>query len=136
MTRPTYPDPRPNPVKLYRNPEKGMVRGVCAGLADYFGIEPWVVRVLVMLGLVMFTVPTLVGYLIAAVVLPERPARLYGSDDEERFWRNARTDPKQTFSELIHRFRGLEQRLRRMESHVTSRQFDLAREIDDLDGTP
>jgi len=30
--------------RLYRNPARGIIAGVCAGIADYFGIEPVLVR--------------------------------------------------------------------------------------------
>jgi phage shock protein PspC (stress-responsive transcriptional regulator) len=29
----------PNPRRLYRDVENGMISGVCAGLGDYFGIS-------------------------------------------------------------------------------------------------
>ncbi|MGL5769984.1 MAG: PspC domain-containing protein, partial [Plesiomonas shigelloides] len=32
---------------LYRYPREGKVAGVCAGLAHYFGIEVWLVRIMV-----------------------------------------------------------------------------------------
>ena len=32
----------PSPNKLYRDPVKGKVMGVCAGVADYFGVEVWI----------------------------------------------------------------------------------------------
>ncbi len=136
MSTPPGPEPRPSPSTLYRDSRRGMIKGVCAGLADYFGIETWVVRLIALVCLFVFPVPAVVAYVIAAVLLPKRPERLYRNDAEEGFWRGARTDPKRTFSELRHRFRSLEQRLRRMESYVTSREFDLKREIDDLDDAP
>jgi PspC domain len=30
----------PGPTGLYRNVEEGRIAGVCAGLADYFGVSP------------------------------------------------------------------------------------------------
>ena len=33
--------------KLYRNPRRGMIFGVCAGLAEYFGFDVTVTRVIV-----------------------------------------------------------------------------------------
>ncbi|MEN8770638.1 MAG: PspC domain-containing protein, partial [Glaciecola sp.] len=36
-----------NAVKsLYRNPDDKRIAGVCSGIADYFGIENWLARVL------------------------------------------------------------------------------------------
>ena len=55
--------------KLYRDPMNGMVAGVCAGIAEYFGWDPTWVR----LGWVLFTLlggSGLLAYIIAAIVLP------------------------------------------------------------------
>jgi phage shock protein C len=59
--------------RLYRNPRRGWIAGVCAGLADYFGVGTCLVRVLVLVSLLIFTVPTFIAYLIAAMVLERRP---------------------------------------------------------------
>jgi phage shock protein C len=58
--------------KLYRIPSEGMIGGVCAGLAEYLGIDPTLVRLL-------FVFLALTGsagiwvYLIMLVVVPVRP---------------------------------------------------------------
>ena len=31
--------------ELTRDPDKGKISGVCAGVAEYFGIELWLVRI-------------------------------------------------------------------------------------------
>ena len=31
--------------ELYRDTRNGKIGGVCAGIAQYFGIEPWIVRI-------------------------------------------------------------------------------------------
>ncbi len=36
-----------NKRELYRDPINGKLAGVCAGLANYFGLETWLVRILV-----------------------------------------------------------------------------------------
>ena len=41
MTTDERPYQSPNPHRLYRNPEEGVLFGVCAGLADYFGGKAW-----------------------------------------------------------------------------------------------
>lgn len=126
-------DDRPSPNRLYRDTRNGMMFGVCAGIAEYFAVQPWMVRVFWALGLLMFAPPTVVTYLVLAAMLPKKPEQLYRNREEERFWQGVRVDPAQSFSELRHRFRELEQRLRRMESYVTSRSYRVQREIDDLD---
>ena len=61
-----------NGKKLYRNTENKMLAGVCSGIADYFNIDPTLVR----LGWVRFSLlggSGLLAYIIAAIIIPERP---------------------------------------------------------------
>lgn len=125
---------RGHPVqsRLYRNPRDGWLRGVCAGLGDYFGVSTAWFRWGFVLGLVFFFFPTVLVYLGMGFLLAERPNYLYGTPDEERFWRDVRVEPERTFSSLAHRFRSMERRMRGIEALVTSREFRLSREIDKL----
>ncbi|HYE51492.1 MAG TPA: PspC domain-containing protein [Azospirillaceae bacterium] len=60
--------------RLFKDPHKGIVFGVCAGLANYLGLQPWLVRVAVLLlALLVWTEVTVVAYLIAALVLNKKP---------------------------------------------------------------
>jgi len=60
--------------KLYRSRDKRMIAGVCAGLGDYFGIDPTLIRLAVvaatLFGFPEFTLP---AYLIMLIVVPEEP---------------------------------------------------------------
>ena len=125
-------DGRPSPSRLYRNRRDGVIFGVCTGIADYFGVQRWVVRVLWVGGLLMFPPPTIIGYLLLALFLPKAPEHLYENKDEEHFWRDVRVDPARKFSELRHKFREQEHRLRGMEAYVTSEAYRVHREINDL----
>ncbi len=59
--------------ELYRNPAQGKIAGVCAGIADYFGWETWLVRILVVSG-VLFGMPFLIlGYIAAWFILDKNP---------------------------------------------------------------
>ncbi len=59
--------------ELYRNPSRGKIAGVCAGIADYFGWETWLVRILVVSG-VLFGMPFLIlGYVAAWFILDKNP---------------------------------------------------------------
>lgn len=122
-----------SPNRLYRDANNRFIMGVCAGIAAYFGINPWAVRLLAIVGLVMFTPPTIVAYFIVALILPKAPRRLYRSPSEERFWTEVRVDPAQSFSELRYRFRGLDHRLRHIETYVTSEAYRINKEIKDLE---
>lgn len=61
--------------KLYRIREGKMIAGVCNGLADYFDIDPTIIR-LAWLVLLFFAGSGLLAYLIAWIIVPERPALL------------------------------------------------------------
>jgi phage shock protein C len=119
------PDPAgafgPGPAGLYRDPEHGKIAGVCAGLANYFGVNPFGVRfALVILSLVGFFGPVIVGYIVLAVLLQRKPQHLYRDSDDEAFWRSVARRPTDTVTGLSRRFRELEDRLARMERRVTS----------------
>lgn len=58
--------------RLYRSRTERQIAGVCGGLANYLGIDPTVVRLLFILGLI-FVGGTLLAYLILAIVIPEEP---------------------------------------------------------------
>ncbi|MGP1394397.1 MAG: envelope stress response membrane protein PspC [Inquilinaceae bacterium] len=121
-----------NPHRLYRDPANGVLFGVCAGLADYLGVRRVHVRLGAFVALLIFTPQTLFVYVLAAILLRRKPAQIYRTDDEERFWRSVSSTPRETFGTLRHRFRELDQRLAAMEGHVTSDEYRLDREIRDL----
>jgi phage shock protein C len=58
--------------KLYRSKNDRMISGVCGGLAKYFNIDPTIVRLLFVLGLVCVG-GTLFAYIVLAIVVPEEP---------------------------------------------------------------
>jgi phage shock protein C len=121
-------------LRLYRDPESGVLLGVCAGLADYLGVRVNFVRLLAVIGLFLFTLPTVMAYLLAGLILERRPAGLYRDPEDARFWRRARTEPRGALADLDRRLTDLDQRLRAAEAYVTSTAFKLRREFDDLRG--
>ena len=60
------------PRKLYRSRTDRRIAGVCGGLAAYFNIDPTLVRLLAVLGLVLVG-GTFWAYLILMLVIPEDP---------------------------------------------------------------
>lgn len=58
--------------RLYRSRKDRMVSGVCAGLGEYLGIDPTVVRLLFLLGLLAggSTGPV---YIVMMIIVPEEP---------------------------------------------------------------
>jgi phage shock protein C len=61
------------PKRLYRSTKDSMIGGVCAGLANYFGMDPTVVRIIFLL-LALFPANGVLIYLILWIVVPQEPA--------------------------------------------------------------
>jgi len=120
-------------TRIYRDPARGWIAGVCAGIADHLGVEPILVRLVAVLCLIFFVLPTIVAYVAFALVLKPRPPALFASADEESFFRGLRSDPGSTLRGIRERFGRLERRLARAEALVTSDEFDLRRRFRDLD---
>ncbi len=57
--------------RLYRLRNERMICGVCGGIADYFGIDPTLIRLLWVL--VGCTGTGIIAYLLASVIIPEEP---------------------------------------------------------------
>lgn len=59
------------PKRLYRSRRDRMICGVCAGIAEYFNIDPTLIR----LGLVLLacTGSGILAYFIAAIIIPDEP---------------------------------------------------------------
>jgi phage shock protein C len=58
--------------RLYRSRKERMIGGVCGGLGAYFGIDPTLIRLLFIIGLLMGG-PGVLAYLILLIVVPEEP---------------------------------------------------------------
>jgi phage shock protein C len=125
--------------KLYRNPRRGMVFGVCAGLAEYFGFDVTVTRVIVAAG-AFFALPIIcVIYVLLGLLLPVRdqagPQRDYDDPAEREvrsIQRQVRSSPHETLASVRYRFRDLDARLQRLEKYVTSNRYKLDREFQKL----
>ena len=58
--------------KLYKSSKNKMIDCVCAGIAEYFNIDPTLVRI----GLVLFSArggAGILAYIIMAIVMPRNP---------------------------------------------------------------
>jgi phage shock protein C len=125
----------PNPHRLYKNKRDGVIAGVCAGLADYFNIDTALVRIGAILLLFFFAPFMVIGYIVAAIVMPQRPnwTRRPTTEEESEFWRGVSRRPEATFSNLKYRFRDLDERLQEIERVVTSDEWKLRREFREIE---
>lgn len=124
----------PGPRKLFKDRENGMIAGVCAGIADYFGFDVTITRIIVAIGLFMFLPTTLIAYFLLALLLPTKPresARVR-DDYSETLQRSVRSAPHSTLDNVKHRFREIDGRLQRLEKYLTSRRYKLDKEFESL----
>lgn len=166
--------------KLYRDTENEKIGGVCAGIANYYGVEPWVVRCMAVTGLIFMPSVMLPAYWIAYFAMDKPPKKTQRKRRMKRVRRRRREreeelrardhEPveEEVFEEVVeepaHEPRRrpasraieapsqttelglhwspraslryihsdldeIELRLRRMESHITSGQYELQREL-------
>lgn len=142
---------------LYRDEANGKIAGVCAGIAEYFGIEIWLVRILTVTSFFLLAGPFIfVAYIACWFIMDKKPT---GGDAytagykmgkkamgpgkgwvnseskpievKARVWQSGEP-PKQAFYDIQQRFRTAEERLRKIESYVTSKEFQLNRELSRL----
>ena len=57
--------------RLYRNVNDKMLCGVCAGVAEYFDIDPTIVRVIWGVGCFAWGA-ALIAYIVCAIVFPDK----------------------------------------------------------------
>ena len=68
--------------KLYKSRTDNKIDGVCAGIANYIGIDPTIVRVLWLLATLFTAFSGVIFYFIAAIVLPREPEDIYTNYEE------------------------------------------------------
>jgi phage shock protein C len=120
-------------TKFYVDKVNGKMSGVCAGIADYTGVEVMWIRI----GTVMLTLLggfpwTVIAYFLIAWMAEKKPVGLYESREDQKFWQGVRSNPTRTASEMRSTFRDIDRRLADIETYYTSRNTRLADEIDSL----
>jgi Putative stress-responsive transcriptional regulator len=62
--------------RLYRSNKNRMLAGICGGLAEYFNIDPTIVRLIAVIGFFATASVFFWAYLLLWIVVPEQPATL------------------------------------------------------------
>jgi phage shock protein C len=116
---------------LRRIPEKGKVSGICAGIAQHWGVRLKWVRVAAVIALIFAPMFTLIAYglgtffLKPAGEIPAQPKAAAAQDD----WAAGGLPPDLSFPNLRAKFKELEERAGAMETQVTSHEFHLRRDF-------
>lgn len=120
-------------TKFYLDKQNAKWMGVCAGIADYTGIDVLWVRIGAVLVTLMGAFPwTLIAYFLAAWMADPKPTGLYDTEDDAKFWQGVRSNPARSTRNVRSTFRDIDRRLSDIESFYTSRNTRLADEIDRL----
>lgn len=109
---------------LYRS-RKGVIFGVCRGLADYFDFSVFWIRAIAII-LFIFTGfwPVAGIYILAALLMKLRPVDDPATGLRHSSGRRYRYTRNDTADRLKRKWKHLEKRIRRMEDKVTSREYD------------
>ncbi|WP_174280475.1 PspC domain-containing protein [Sphingomonas bacterium] len=119
-------------TKFYLDGANKRVCGVCAGIADYTGVDVTWVRIAAVLLLITTHAAALTAYFVVAWKAQDRPDGLYDTPADAKFWQGVRANPKRSTAEVRSTFRDLDRRLADLEVLYTSRDTQLAAEIDRL----
>lgn len=121
-------------TKFYLDKQRAKWSGVCAGIADYTGINVMWIRLAAIVATVTFAFPwTLLAYWITAKVADPKPIELYSRDPEElKFWQGVRQSPRRTSRDIKSRFREIDRKLADMELYYTTKNTSLSNEIEKL----
>lgn len=123
----------PSRTRFYLDKRNGKFMGVCAGIADYTGLDVTLVRIMFLSAVFMSGGSVLPLYFIAGFVADDKPRELVIEDrEEQRFWQGVRASPRRTARDIRSRLREIDRRLADIESYVTTENRSLAREIEQL----
>jgi phage shock protein C len=120
-------------TKFYLDKQNGKWSGVCAGIAEYTGIDVTWVRVGTVLVTLLGGFPwTLVAYWVTAWVAQDKPHGLYEDAAEAKFWQGVRQSPARSTRDVRATMRDIDRRMADVETYYTSRNSSLSAEIDNL----
>lgn len=119
-------------TRFYKDKQNKKLMGVCAGIADYTGINSIWVR-LGFLGLVFVTGGTILPiYLLVGLLADKKPQQLYVDRQEQQFWQGVRQSPARTAREVKGQLREIDRRLAEVETFYVSSNPRLSSEIERL----
>lgn len=118
---------------LYRDKKNAKFMGVCAGIADYTGIDVnWVRLAAIIAVCTPASGIVLPAYFLAGIFLNKKPANLYVDKAEQKYWQRVRQNPARTAREIRAEFRDIDRRLAEVENYYVTSNPRLSAEIERL----
>ncbi len=123
----------PSRTRFYLDKRHKKILGVCAGIANYTGLDVNLVRIGLVLSIFVGAGALIPLYFIAGWIASDEPREIAAeSKDERQFWQGVRASPAQSAREIRSRMRDIDRRLADIEYYVTTENRSLAREIEQL----
>ena len=114
---------------IYRSRD-GVLLGVCRGVAEYFDLSVFWIRLAVVIVFLLSGFWPVIGiYLAAALLMKPHPVRPIETEDEQEFYDSYVHSPRSAAQRLRRQFENLERRIRRMESTVTGKDYEWERKF-------
>ena len=109
---------------IYRS-RRGIFMGVCRGLAEYFNISVFWVRIITLV-LFLFTGfwPIGVMYIVAGLIVKMEPVSPLRDEKDQEFYDSYTHSRPSAIQRIKRKFENIERRIQRMEHTVTSKEFD------------
>ena len=119
--------------RLYRDADRAILGGVCAGLATYLGFNLKVTRFLCFIAFLCAFPFAVFAYLVAVLVIPSSSSRIYDDELREERRKEALREEilraRPTVRDVRERYREMDARLARIERYVTSSRYKLDEEF-------
>ena len=119
-------------TKFYRDKQNAKLMGVCAGIADYTGVNVLWVRIGALMLIPITSCAVIPFYFLAGLFLNKKPAELYIDEQEKKYWQRVRQSPQRTAREIRGKFRDIDRRLADVETYYVTSNPRLSAEIERL----
>jgi phage shock protein C len=115
--------------RLYRDADKAVLGGVCAGLARYLGFNLKVTRFLAFITFLCAMPFAIIGYLAAVFLIPSSSSKVYDETAYEELRKEELREEirraKPSVDEVRRRYKSMDERLAKIEKYVTSSRYEL-----------
>jgi phage shock protein C len=116
---------------LYRS-RSGKILGVCKGIAEYFDLPVFWMRVIAIVLLFVSGVwPMVIVYFVAALLMKPEPVLPLETEGEQEFYNSYASSRRMALHRLKRTYDNLDRRIQRMEHIVTAREYDWERRLNE-----